>query len=412
MSEQVRWSTPSPVPDTAPSVAPEPSERDVAKPGRRAGLERFGARDSWTWPAAVYLASRLVLLVVAAAVSLSQHRSLVSELTLFDGQWYLRLARFGYPARSVHVQSTLGFLPLYPLVIRAVAWTLSLSYVAAALIISFIGGLVAVVVAQRLATSWWGGHSGRKAALAFALFPGSIVFSMAYSECLTIPLALGCLLALRSRRWLLAGLLAGVASAVEPVALALVPVCLFAAARQVRLQGWRSPAARRSLAAPLLSPLGLGAFAVFLWTWTGTPFATLEAQHYGWHHPSQPLAIFSLPITRHLLSHLGALMRYVLTWNPWNGVAGGIFLVFSLLALWHVRHEVGSETFLYVAGVALLTLWSVMTLPNARMLLVASPAVLVWARRLPPPRWRLFLGAEAVMFVLMSSLTLSGHMLP
>ena len=400
------------MPDTAPTVAPEPAAPAVPKPGRLAGSKRLGMRGSWTWPAAVYLASRLVLLVVATTVALSQHRTLTSELTLFDGQWYLRLARFGYPVHSSHVQSTLGFLPLYPIAIRALAWTLSSSYTAAALIISFVGGLLAVVLAQRLATSWWGGQAGRRAALAFALFPGSIVFSMAYSECLTIPLALGCLLALRSQRWLLAGLLAGVASAVEPVALALLPVCLFAAAREVRLQGWRSSAARRSLAAPLLSPLGIAAFAVFLWTWTGTPFATLEAQHYGWHHPSEPLAIFSLPITRHLLSHGGTLLRYVLTWNPWNGVAGGIFLAFSLLALWRVRHEIGGETFLYVAGVAFLTLWSVMTLPNPRMLLVACPAVLVWARRLSSPRWRLFLACETVMFVLMSSLTLSGHMLP
>lgn len=136
------------------------------------------------------------------------------------------------------------------------------------------------MLVQRLAAGWWGGEAtARRAVLLFCLFPGSVVFSMAYSECLTLPLVLGCLLALRSERWLVAGF----ASAVGPAAVILFPVCLAVAWRRIKASSCRDPAARRSLLAPLLAPAGLAIFAVYLWIHTGTPLASYEAQHYGWH---------------------------------------------------------------------------------------------------------------------------------
>ena len=217
------------------------------------------------WPVVVYCCSRLALLLVAGLDGLITHRSFGAELSLFDGQWYLRVASHGYPAQALHAKSTLGFLPLYPLAIRGLAGVRSWPPVAAALLISFTGGLVAAVLVRRLAAIWWGEATARRAVLLFCLFPGSVVFSMVYSECLTLPLVLGCLLALRSQRWLVAGLLAGLASAVEPAAVILFPVCLVVAWRQVRTTSWRDPAARRSLLAPLLAPSGLAIFAVYLW---------------------------------------------------------------------------------------------------------------------------------------------------
>jgi Gpi18-like mannosyltransferase len=154
------------------------------------------------WPVVVYCCSRLALLLVAGLDGLITHRSFGAELSLFDGQWYLRVASHGYPAQALHAKSTLGFLPLYPLAIRGLAGVRSWPPVAAALLISFTGGLAAAVLVRRLAAIWWGEATARRAVLLFCLFPGSVVFSMVYSECLTLPLVLGCLLALRSQRWL------------------------------------------------------------------------------------------------------------------------------------------------------------------------------------------------------------------
>lgn len=380
---------------------------------RRGKLRRLAeALGPTGWPVAVYSGSRLLLMAVAAVVAMAGHRAVAPEFFGFDGQWYLRLAEHGYPAQALHAKSTLGFLPLYPLVIRAMAGICLTGAPQAALVTSIVGGLAATMLVQRLATIWWGEQAARRATLVFCLFPGSVVFSMAYSECLTIPLALGCLLALHSRRWWAAGLLAGLASAVEPVALVLVAVCLVAAVRQLRARGWRDPEARRSLAAPLLAPSGLGIFAVFLWAWTGTPFASLIAQHYGWHQQSQPLALLALPVARHLIGHPRQMLPYLFTWNIWNGVLGAVFLAVSLTVLVRLRRELTTGALAMTAGIAAITAWSVMTPPNARMLLIAFPAVVVWGRRLPGRAFAVFTAVEAIALVLMSALTFAGLMLP
>lgn len=364
------------------------------------------------WPVVVYAASRMLLLAVAGVVTIAGHHPFARVVSGFDGRWYLRVAAYGYPTQALHTRSTLGFLPAYPVVLRAVAVLCVISLTRAALVTSVVGGLAAAMLAYRLASVWWGEQAARRATVVFCLFPGTVVFSMAYSECLTVPLALGCLLALHARRWWIAGLLAGAATAVEPVALVLIVVCLAAAARELARRGWRDPAARRSLAAPLLAPWGIAAVAVFLWAWTGTPFAAYIAQHYGWHEQSEPLALLALPIARHLMGHPHQLAAYLPAWNIWNGISGGIFLAWSLRALVAVRRELSSGTLVLTAGILAVTLWSVLTPPNARMVLLAFPAVLVWGRRLSGRKFAAFAAAETVLLVAMSALTFAGLMLP
>ena len=108
------------------------------------------------WPVLVYLPSRLAVYLVAGLDALVTHRSLAGELSLFDGQWSLELADHGYPDQALHVKSSLGFLPLYPLAIRGLASVFAGSPLAAALLVSFAGGLLAAVLVQRLAALWWG----------------------------------------------------------------------------------------------------------------------------------------------------------------------------------------------------------------------------------------------------------------
>lgn len=362
------------------------------------------------WPAAVYCGSRLVILVLAWADMLITHRPLGAELSLFDGQWYLRLAAHGYPAQATAGKSTLGFLPLYPLAIRGLA-ALGPSPLAAALLLAFTGGLIATVLVHRLATIWWGETTARWAVLMFCVFPGSVVFSMAYPECLTLPLVLGCLLALRSGRWLTAGLTAALASAVEPAALVLVPVCLLVSIREIRAFGMWDRLARRSLLAPLLAPAGLGLFAVYLWFRTGTPFASYQAQHDGWHQ-GDPIALLRQPVAARMLSHPETILDHLVNPSLWNGLLGTVFLACALVALARYRDELSPGVLVWTAGVGVLTVWSVMSLTNARMLLIAFPAVIVWARRFDGRRRVLFLAAEIALFVLASMLTLAGLMLP
>lgn len=397
--------------DLAEPAVSEPPERTA---GGRRWLRRLRQELAGpvAWPVAVYAATRILLLLETAVLALAAHQPFTEEPFRFDARWYVLLAEHGYPTVPLHAKSTLGFFPLYPLVIRAFGWIFMLPVPLAALVTSIIGGLIAAVLVQRLATAWWGERTARRVTVIFCLFPGAIVFSMAYSECLTIPLAVGCLLSLRSRRWTIAGLTAGLATAVEPVAVVLVVICLVAAARELRAAGWTDREALRSLAAPLLAPLGIAALAVFLWAWTGTPFAVYLAQHYGWHQQNQPLALAGLPEARRILSDHAHLLTHFLTWNIVDGVIGAVFLAFSIGQLIRYRRELTIGGLLLPAGIAAVTLWSILTPPNARMLLIAFPAVMVWGRRFSGRPFAVFAGIEVVLLLFASGLTFSGHMLP
>jgi hypothetical protein len=373
---------------------------------RRASHALAGTRTT----VLVYLATRVLLVGEAAAVAAITHHSLSSALGHWDGAWYARLALHGYPAHPVHGPSTLGFLPLFPAFIWVLMQLGIQSPVLAGALISVIGGLVATLLVQRLATGWWGEASGRRAAILFCLFPGSVVFSMAYSEGLLIPLAAGCILALERRRWLLAGALAGFATATGADALALTVVCAVSAATMLYRYGPRDRETQRSLLAPLLSLTGIAAFAIFLWQWTGTPFATLHAQRTGWHERLDPIALVHQGQVFVSQSHFNG-SHLALDLSPLAALLGTVVLVWGLVLLVRRPRLASREAIAWVALVGALAVLSEHVGPNARVLVTAFPVVVVFAYRLRGRAYGWLLGANATLLVGMSALTFTGHTL-
>ncbi len=361
-------------------------------------------------PLGVYVATRLLYLLIALVDGAARGFSLSAEVTNWDGAWYVNLTHWGYPHVASHLQTTLGFLPLYPMLTWLGAKAAFISFTAAGLLISTIGGFVATVLVQQLARRWWDEAASRRAVLFFCLFPGSIVFSMDYSEGIMLPLALGCLLALEHRRWLLAGLLAGAATAVAPVALAIVPACAVAAINELRHRGWRE--GRRALVAPLLAPAGLAAFGLFLWSWTGTPLASYNAQRYGWNEKSSPLAIYNT--IRHAIHELFSWQSFHhpgINLNYDSGALGAIFLIWALWLVARTRPRISPAAIAWTIWVAILTLTSWNTPPNPRMLICAFPALMVVAYRLRGVAFRRLIVASTTLLVVMSALTYVGSSL-
>jgi hypothetical protein len=399
--------------DSHPEVAEQPHPATAEASSRpwlrNRRAEQRGAVDQLLFPLAVYTATRLLCLLIALADTLIHGTSLSTELQNWDGVWYLSLVGHGYPTSRLHLQTTLGFLPLYPLLAFAVSNALFTSYLAAGIIVSTIGGFVATVLIQRLASGWWGVQASRRAVLFFCVFPGSIVFSMVYSEGVLIPLVAGCMLALQRRRWVLAGLLAGTSTAVAPVALAMIPACAVVALLEVRRCGWHDRQARRALLAPLLAPLGIVLFAIFLWFWTGSPVASYTAQHHGW---SERTTLFSLVhVAQHLvdqiadahsLSHPGINLNYI------SGLFGAAFIVWAIVLLFRTRPRVPAGAIVYTLGIAALSFTSAQTQPNPRMLICAFPALLVVAYRLKGRAFRRLIIASTVLLVAMSLVTYVG----
>lgn len=387
--------------------------RAAARPRRMA---LTGTRQDVLWLLAIYVATRGVLLLAAYLQSSFAQHDFLHELSNWDGLWYREVANHGYLDHVSYAQTTLGFFPLFPLTIwlfkpvvmvftgQDAIWAASVVGVA----ISMIGGGVATYFLYRLATGWWGRETARKATALFIIFPGSVVFAMVYSEGLLLPLAAACLYALERRRWWLAGVLAGLATAVQPTGLALIPVCALSAGLELRRQGFSLGTLRRVVVAPILSTFGIISFAVFLWLWTGSPLANYEAQHHGWSEKTDPLAIVHMTGTLLNEISLNHFNRPTINLNLIVGLIGAVLLIGMLVLLFRERHRVSVEALAWTAGISFLALTSEYVPPNPRLLITAFPAVMVLARYLHGRAWSAVLWGNGILLVVLSLCTFWG----
>jgi hypothetical protein len=163
----------------------------------------------------------------------------------WDSVWYLTVAHSGYgddPARP-------AFFPLYPLALRVLG-----SDVILGILLSLACFAVAAVLLHRLTAIELGAAAAGPAVTVLALFPGSLFFSMVYSEALFLALSVGAVYAARTGRWPLAGALGALATATRSAGLVLlVPLVLlwWAHSRRPRDGAWLA-----------LVPLGIAAFCL------------------------------------------------------------------------------------------------------------------------------------------------------
>jgi hypothetical protein len=149
--------------------------------------------------------------------------------------------------------------------------------VSVALAINVVLGAFFVFLAGYLCRGLFDIKTAEKAMILIALFPGSFVLSMAYSEALMLTIVALCFIALRDNHWLWAGVLAAMATATRPNGVALVAACAVASLIAIRNdREWRS------LIAPILSPLGFFGFMWFLRMHTGENMAWFRVQREAW----------------------------------------------------------------------------------------------------------------------------------
>lgn len=241
---------------------------------------------SYGWvvrPGAIFLASRLITLVAMLAAMPISGRGLPAEIDLWDSRWFIKAAAHGWPSQlpmhGGHVgSSTIAFFPVFPEMIRGLSSLTGASLLASGAVVSLATGLTAMVAVWALVREFAGVQCADRATFLFAVFPGSFVISLVYSEGLVITLVAAGLLALLRRRWALAGLMGMVATATSPVALAFVVAAGWSAGGEVLRRGnWRA------LWAPLLAPLGFVAYMLMLWQTTGSLNAWQSTERGGWH---------------------------------------------------------------------------------------------------------------------------------
>jgi hypothetical protein len=230
-------------------------------------------------PLAVYLLSRLVVFAaIMIAGVVDQRDGLVGSLGLWDGHWYLSIARDGYELPTAPPwRSNVAFLPLLPLSIRGASIVSGSEELSAAVVAVHLYGAALTVVLWLLVKRLTDRDVADRTLALFWFFPGAAVFSMIYAEPVMLTFAALCLYALLTRRWLIAGGAAALAGAARPTGIVLAACCLWESIRAVRRdRDWRA------LLAPALAPLGLLTFFGYLWALSGRPDTWFAVQRAGW----------------------------------------------------------------------------------------------------------------------------------
>jgi hypothetical protein len=374
---------------------PEVPDRAVSEASPASLLKRIGhfGRLSAT-PAAIFIASRIGALLVASAISYDTRIGIRKVLIKWDAGWYVQVARQGYPHVIPQGQSTIGFFPLLPGIIRIFEEATPLTFNQAGLLVAFLGGLLSAVAVWWLIKDYAGEVGATQGTALVVLAPAAFIFSQVYAESILIGLAALALLALRRRRWLLAGIAAGVATASSPLAGALVLACAVTAIVAIKKRReWRA------LIAPILAPAGIVAFFAFLWVRTGTPLAWFESERRpGWQSGHFGYAIFH---EIDGIAHTG--YKWPNNWVPIASLA--VVLVLLVFFAWG-RPSVPVATF--AGGVLALAFVSPVTGISPRVMLNAFPLVAFVGARLPRKWFVALLGVSALSMAALEMLTLGS----
>ena len=200
-----------------------------------------------------------------------------------DAVWYLRLADDGWSSDD----ASAAFFPLYPLTVRAVAWVLPGDTLLAALLVSNLAFLGALLALFALTAEAFGERIARRAIVVAAIFPTAFFFLAPYTESLFLFLSILAFRAARHDRWGRVAVAGGLAALTRSVGLLLVPALLVDAF----VTGRRRGGGRRALAGRVAgaAAIAVGPLAWFAW-WGlahGNWLAPLDAQRM-WGRELQP----------------------------------------------------------------------------------------------------------------------------
>jgi hypothetical protein len=213
---------------------------------------------------------------------------LAETFAAWDSGWYFDIAQRGY-YWNPSGQSSLAFFPLYPLLMRVLAWPFGGGDRAlwiAGIALSYACLLLGLTVLHRLtATTFGDRETARRTVLYVAVFPFAYFFTEVYTESLFLLASVSAVAAAVASRWGGAGLLGALAALTRPNGVLIaVPLALLALSGRPRF----AELARRAAAIALV-PLAFGAFCAFAYRLSGDPLGWLHAQaHWGYTVGNRP----------------------------------------------------------------------------------------------------------------------------
>ena len=347
-----------------------------------------------------YSAIRLVTLSLVAITNLFSHNGIVKDLSTWDGAWFLRAIYRGYPSHlpmiDGHVAANpIALFPLFPLCIRGLSDVTRLSAPVVGLWLSALSGVVAVIAIGALSEEFTDRDRAQRAALLFAVAPGSFVFSLIYNEGVVISLLAFGLLALLRRRWLVAGVIGAFASAASPIGLVFAATAALSSVVAIsNRRDWRS------MVAPLLAPIGFVAWMGYLWAHTGTLRAWQLTERGGWNsYPSiwYPFRILAKFITNPLSPTMTGQILFF----------GTLVSILGLIVLY--REHLPIEVTTYATLAVFLFAISQPVGLRPRFVMLAFPLAIAAAMRWSGTKYRLLVVVSLILLALMSYETLTSY---
>jgi hypothetical protein len=212
---------------------------------------------------------------------------LAETFAAWDAGWYFDIAARGY-YYTADGQSSIAFFPLYPLTMRMLAAPFGGSEAAiwlAGIAVSNLAFFCGLVALHRLSERIFADRdAARRTVLYVAAFPFSFFMTSVYPSALFFLLVVLAVSAACQSRWLLAGVMGGLAAVTRPHGiLVAIPLGLMA----LQAGNARQKLARLAQLAPV--PLALCGYSLYVYSLSGDPLAWLSSQQqWGfslWHPP-------------------------------------------------------------------------------------------------------------------------------
>lgn len=241
-------------------------------------------------PPEVWRANKFILIDPQPSLA---GRMFIDVWLRWDAVHFINIAQKGYQALDV---TTGAFFPGYPILVRAVAQVATMGnpsiagLTIAGLFVSTVSTLAALILFYELVVhAFQDTRLARWTILLWAVFPTSFFLMAPYSEALFAAVALGALLAIHKKQWLLCGVLTAYAGLVRNQGiLLLLPILL-----GVALDLWkdRSPLRPGHVLSLLMAPAGWAAY--YLWYKANLSANVMDLYDAGWTKElADPITVF------------------------------------------------------------------------------------------------------------------------
>lgn len=204
----------------------------------------------------------------------------------WDSGWYVGIARDGY-AYVEGGRSNLAFFPAYPLSVRAAGTLLggrTEHFFLGGILVSWTAFVGAMVMLWKLARLDLTEEESHRAVFYAAAFPFAFFFGMVYSESLYLLLMVSTAWAVRSRRWMVAGLVGALAMVSRVNAIVALPALAWLAWRAAGDDRHQRVSAAIALAA---MAAGFAAWCGYTYMLSGNPFEWAASIRRWDYHPGQ-----------------------------------------------------------------------------------------------------------------------------